>query len=247
MDRLIYSAVSGMSASMVQQRAIASNMANAQTSGFKAEILDARPVTLKGGPVELRAMNRTEVRGASLTDGSVTETGGPLDIAMQGDVMLAVQSLDGSEVYTRRGDLTITAAGVLQTGDGMPVLGAGGPITVPVGGDIAIAPDGGVMLSDPADPQAAPVQIDRIKLTSTAGTDIAKGLDGQFRVRGGGVLPEDLDAKVITGSLEQSNVTTSEVLVEMIEAQRLFDIRTNVVSTARDLDESSARLMRIDR
>ena len=103
------------------------------------------------------------------------------------------------------------------------------------------------MLSDPADPQAAPVQIDRIKLTSTAGTDIAKGLDGQFRVRGGGVLPEDLDAKVITGSLEQSNVTTSEVLVEMIEAQRLFDIRTNVVSTARDLDESSARLMRIDR
>ena len=97
------------------------------------------------------------------------------------------------------------------------------------------------------DPQAQPIRIDRIKLSSINGSDMVKGLDGQFRVRGGGVLPEDLDAKVITGSLEQSNVLSTEVLVDMIEAQRLFDIRTNVVSTARDLDESSARLMRIDR
>ena len=64
-------------------------------------------------------------------------------------------------------------------------------------------------------------------------------------MRGGGVLPEDLDAKLITGALEGSNVVSSEVLVEMIEAQRLFEIRTNVVSTARDLDESAARLMRL--
>ena len=113
MDRLIYSAVSGMSASMVRQRAIASNMANAQSTGFKAEIFDSRPVTLDGGPVEVRAQNRTEVRGAQMADGEVNDTGNPLDIAMQGDVLLAVQAPDGSEAYTRRGDLSISPTGVL--------------------------------------------------------------------------------------------------------------------------------------
>ena len=112
MDRLIYSAVSGMSASMVRQRAIASNMANAQTTGFKAEIFDSRPVTIDGGPVEVRAQNRTEVRGAQMADGEVHDTGNPLDIAMQGDVLLAVQAPDGSEAYTRRGDLSISPTGV---------------------------------------------------------------------------------------------------------------------------------------
>lgn len=246
MDRLIYTAVSGMEASMVRQRAIASNMANAQTTGFKAELFDSRSFALTGGPVEVRAMNRTEVRGAQMTDGEITETGGHLDIAMQGDIMLAVQALDGTEAYTRRGDLSISAAGVLLTGDGLPVIGDAGPVTVPIDGDVAIAPDGAVLLSDPAAPDAPAVQVNRIKLASTTGSDVAKGLDGQFRVRGGGILPADLDAKVIPGALEQSNVVSSQVLVEMIEAQRLFDIRTNVVSTARDLDESSARLMRLD-
>ena len=245
MDRLIYSAVSGMSASMVRQRAIASNMANAQTTGFKAEIFDSRPVTLDGGPVEVRAQNRTEVRGAQMADGEVNDTGNPLDIAMQGDVLLAVQAPDGSEAYTRRGDLSISPTGVLQTGDGLPVIGDAGPVTVPLGGDVAIAPDGAILLADPAVPEAAPERIGRLKLASAAGSDLVKGLDGQFRVRGGGVLPEDLDAKLITGALEGSNVVSSEVLVEMIEAQRLFEIRTNVVSTARDLDESAARLMRL--
>ena len=77
-------------------------------------------------------------------------------------------------------------------------------------------------------------------------TAIEKGLDGLFRVKGGGVLPMDADARVIPGALEQSNVVPSQVLVDMIEAQRLFEIRTNVVSTARELDEGSARLMRLD-
>ncbi|MBS7671316.1 flagellar basal body rod protein FlgF [Croceicoccus gelatinilyticus] len=246
MDRSIYSAVSGMQASMIRQRAIASNLANAQTAGFKAELFDSRAITVKGDPVEVRAMNRTEVRGANMTDGDIIATGGPLDIAMQGDTVLAVQALDGSEAYTRRGDLSITSAGVLQTGDGLPVIGDGGPVTVPVGGDVRIGPDGAILVIDPAAPDAPPERIGRLKLASFAGTDIAKGLDGQFRVRGGGILPEDLEAKIIPGAIEQSNVSTSQVMVDMIEAQRLFEIRTNIVSTNRDLDESGARLMRLD-
>ncbi len=250
MDRLIYTAVSGMNASMVRQRMIASNMANAQTIGFRAEILEATPMTLDGESLEVRAMSHAQVRGASMKDGTLTQTGRGLDIAMQGDTMLAVQAHDGGEAYTRRGDLSVTASGLVQNGDGLPVIGENGPVTVPLGTHVSIAPDGAVMVSNPATPEEPPQQIDRLKLASFTGSDLEKGLDGQFRVRGGAdegnaILPADENARVLTGALEQSNVVPSQVLVEMIEAQRLFDIRTKLVSTASEIDQGSARLMRI--
>lgn len=246
MDRLIYTAVSGMNASMMRERMIASNMSNAQTIGFRAEIMQATPITIDGPQVDVRALTRTEVKGASMKEGSMIETSRGLDIAMQGDAMLAVQSLDGEESYTRRGDLSISATGLMENGEGLPVLGENGPITVPPGSNVSIAPDGSVMVSDPAVPDQLPQKVDRLKLVSTAGTAIQKDLAGVFRVVGGGVLPTNEDARVVAGALEQSNVNTSEVLVEMIEAQRLFDLRTKLVQTAKELDEGSSRLMRLD-
>ena len=245
MDRLIYTAYSGMTGSTVRQRVIASNMANAQTIGFRAEMLTTTPMTLKGPSLEVRAMTNGEVRGASMAQGSLIETGKPMDVALSGDTMLSVQAEDGTEVYTRRGDLSISAGGVLQNGDNRPVIGEGGPITVPLGSKVTISPDGGVNVSNPEAPDQPPQTVGRIKIASTTGSNIDKGLDGLFRVKGGGVLPQDEEAKVMVGSLEQSNVDPTRILVEMVEAQRLFDIRTKVVSQAREVDESSSALMRI--
>lgn len=245
MDRLIYTAYSGMTGSTVRQRVIASNMANAQTIGFRAEMLTTTPMTLKGPSLEARAMTEGEVYGASMAQGTLVETGKPLDVALTGETMLAVQAEDGSEVYTRRGDLSVSAGGVLQNGDGRPVIGEGGPITVPLGSNVSISPDGSVSVANPETPDQPPQVVGRIKIASTAGSRISKGLDGLFRVRGGGVLPQDEEARLMVGSLEQSNVDPTRVLVEMVEAQRLFDMRTKVVSQAREIDESSAALMRI--
>ena len=245
MDRLIYTAYSGMTGSTVRQRVIASNMANAQTIGFRAEMLTTTPMTLKGPSLEARAMTDGEVRGASMAQGSLIETGKPLDVALTGDTMLSVQAEDGSEVYTRRGDLAVSAGGVLQNGEGRPVIGEGGPITVPLGSKVTISADGGVNVANPEAPDQPPQNVGRIKIASTTGSRIDKGLDGLFRVVGGGVLPQDEEAKLTVGSLEQSNVDPTRILVEMVEAQRLFDIRTKVVSQAREVDESSAALMRI--
>jgi flagellar basal-body rod protein FlgF len=245
MDRMIWTAVSAMNASMAQQRMIASNLANAQTTGFRAEFMQFTPMTLKGPQLETRALSDGAVRGALMDPGAVIQTGRPLDLAVNGSALLAVQASDGDEAYTRRGDLSVSPAGLLVNGEGYPVLGEGGPISVPPGSLVSLAPDGGLLIRDPATPDAPAAQIDRIKLASPVGSTIAKGLDGLFRVEGGGALPADAAASITPEALEQSNVNTSEVLVQMIEAQRLFDMRTKLIATARDLDQGGASLMRL--
>ena len=245
MDRLIWTAVSGMSAAMARQRMVANNMANAQTIGFRAEIMQFSPVTVKGSQVETRALTNGEVRGARMEAGSLTQTGRALDVALSGQALLGVQAEDGGEAYTRRGDLSLTPSGLLVNGDGRPVLGEGGPISVPPGSQVSIAPDGAVLVRDAATPDAPLQQLDKLKLASPAGSRIAKGLDGLFRVEGGGVLPTDSEARLTGGALEQSNVRPSEVLVQMVEAQRLYDMRTKLVATAKELDEGGAALMRL--
>ena len=245
MDRLIWTAVSGMNASMARERMIASNMANAQTPGFRAEVMAATPTTLEGPSLEVRALTGAAVYGAAMDPGALVETGRPLDVALAGDGLLSVQAADGSEAYTRRGDLSLSPVGVLTNGDGVPVLGENGPISVPPGSDVSIGPDGAVLVRNASDPAAPPQQVERLKLANWHGTRIQKGLDGLFRVEGGGVLPQDPEQKLIAGSLEQSNVRSSEVLVEMVQAQRLFEMRTKLIATAKELDEGSASLLRM--
>lgn len=245
MDRLIWTAVSGMSASMARERMIANNMANAQTPGFRAEVMAATPTTLEGPSLEVRALSSAAVYGAQMDPGALVESGRALDVAVNGEALIAVQASDGSEAYTRRGDLTVSPAGVITNGDGAPVLGESGPISVPPGSDVSIGPDGAVLVRSKTDPSAPPQQVERIKLASWRGSRIEKGLDGLFRVYGGGALPQDPDAKLIAGSLEQSNVRPSEVLVQMVEAQRLFEMRTKLVATAKELDEHGASLLRM--
>jgi flagellar basal-body rod protein FlgF len=243
MDRLIFTAYSGLSASMIQQRVIANNLANTQTTGFRAELLVATPTTVKGTGLEARAMTDAQVRGANMHQGDLTQTGNPLDVALTGDTMLAVQAGDGTESYTRRGDLGVDVNGTLVNGEGLPVLSDSGPITVPADNKLTIAPDGTVLATDPAQGNAPPQPIGKLKLATTTGSDVEKGLDGLFRVVGGGVLPTDDAAKVVPGSLEKSNVNATQVLVDMVQAQRLFEMRAKVVSTAKDDDEKSAALM----
>jgi flagellar basal-body rod protein FlgF len=181
-----------------------------------------------------------------MTDGAVVETGRDLDVAIQGSAMLAVQSKDGEESYTRRGDLQVADSGLLTTGDGSPVLGDGGPITLPPAGKVTIASDGTISIvpigGDPAQPQV----IDRLKLVQANGVGIAKGMDGLFRVRAGGTLPADPQAKVKQGALEGSNVNTSATLVDMIEASRDWDMQVKMLAAAQEIDKASADLMRLD-
>jgi flagellar basal-body rod protein FlgF len=125
------------------------------------------------------------------------------------------------------------------------VLAEGGPLTLPPADSVRIADDGAVWIVPAGGDPSQPQQIDRLKLVSPQGSHIAKALDGLFRQTDGGALPSDPQARLISASLESSNVNTSQTLIDMIEASRSWDMQLQLVTSARDLDTSAADLMRL--
>jgi flagellar basal-body rod protein FlgF len=248
MDKLVYTAATGLRAHMAAQAAIANNMANVSTTGFRADRVVFERIALKGGgtEIEARAPTSEEVRDLDRTTGALQQTGRALDVALTGaDSWLAVQAADGTESYTRRGDLQVAPSGVLQTGDGFVVQGEGGPVTVPPYQSLTIAGDGTISIVPVGGDVNAPQVLDRLKVVSSKGSDTVKGLDNLLKVRGGGTLPADLDAKVTAGALEGSNVNMTQALVDMIENQRSYEVQANMMKEAKSMDESAASLMRL--
>lgn len=245
MDRLIYTSLSAMRASMARQTATANNIANADTPGFRADLAETQALWLRGGPVEARAAASEEVLTADMKAGTVVATGRALDVAAEGDAMFAVQSADGEEAYTRRGDFQIGDSGLLTTGDGHPVLGTGGPVVLPPADSIAIDGEGRISIVPAGGDPSQPQEVARLKLVSPTGSDTVKGLDNLFYARGGGVLPDAPGARVRGGHLEGSNVSTTQALVDMIEASRAWDSQLKLIADARDNDAATADLMRL--
>ncbi len=251
MDRLIHTALSALRGSMARQTATANNLANISTPGFRAEVSSSQPLWVRsaggggGGQLNARASASHEIVAADMRAGTVMTTGRDLDFAINGDAMLALQDATGQEAYSRRGDLTVAASGLLTTGDNHPVLGQSGPITIPPSDSLRIDTDGSIWVVPRGGDAATPQLLDRIKLASPAGSDLRKGLDGLFHVTDDGVLPTDPDGRVSTGHLEQSNVDATQALVAMIDASRSFEVQMRLISTAQSLDEAGADLMKL--
>jgi flagellar basal-body rod protein FlgF len=245
MDRLIHTGLSALKAAMARQTVTANNLANASTTGFRAEMTSVRPLWLNGPGLADRAFASEEVVAADMKSAPTVPTGKPLDIAVDGDALLTVQAPDGDEAYTRRGDLMVASSGLLTTGDGHPLIGEGGPVTVPPADEIRIDKDCTIWIVPPGGDPTAPQKVDRLKLASLTGSDVVKHIDGLFRVKGGGILPGDPTASVTPGALEGSNVNASEALVAMIDASRQWDTQIKLLTTARELDTDTASLMRL--
>src|SRR3546814_17857293 len=116
---------------MARQTAIANNLANANTTGFRGEIANASTAWLNGPGFDSRAQQTEQVVAADMASGSVTQPGNPLDVAMNDDALLAVQAPDGVDASTRRGALTLNESGLLPHGGGDSVPAPGGPLTLP--------------------------------------------------------------------------------------------------------------------
>lgn len=245
MDKVLNTALTAMRGSMARQATTAHNLANANTTGFRAEVANATTMWINGQTYNSRAQTSEQVLGADMRGGSVAQTGNPLDIAVEGDAMLAVQTSDGTEAYSRRGDLRLSDSGLMTTGDGLPVIGQAGPVTIPPYDDISIAKDGGIWIVPQGGDPALPIQIDRLKLANPTGSQVAKGLDGLFREVNGGILPDDPLASVVPEALEGSNVNATSMLVQMIEASRAWETQVKMIDTAKQMDDGGASLMRL--
>lgn len=245
MDRMLYIAMNGAKQNMLAQSANTNNLANVSTPGFRADFASFRsmPVFGDGHPTRVYAM--AERPGVDLNQGGLNTTGNPLDVAVDGDGFIAVQAADGSEAYTRAGNLRLTAAGVLLSGSGEPVMGNGGPISLPPASKIEISTQGTVSIIPLGQNDTAMQEVDRIKLVNPLAADIFKGNDGLMRLKDGETSPADANVSVVSGAYEMSNVNISEALVNMIDLARQFELHVKMMRTADKQAEQSSQLMRL--
>ena len=240
MDRLIYLAMSGAKATMQRQETLANNLANASTTGFRAELAAFRAVPVEGSGASTRVYSLESTVGYDATPGQVAATGRNLDVAMRGSAWLAVQGRDGTEAYTRGGSLDVDSEGMLVTTSGLQVLGDGGPIQIPPDSQVAIAADGTVSVVDTQNHSST---VGRLKLV-TPEAPLVRGSDGLFRGSDGD-LAADTNARLQDGALEGSNVSTVETMVQMIAAARQFEAQMRSLSTAEGNDKSAQQLLSV--
>jgi flagellar basal-body rod protein FlgF len=236
MDRMIYTAMSGAKSMMQRQDVLANNLANVNTPGFRAETVAFRVAPVEGPGLPTRAFSADSTPGADFSPGVITTTGRPLDVALTGRGWFAVQSADGSEAYTRNGAMTIDDQGVLRTQNGLAMLSDSGPIAVPPGNSVAVAPDGTVS-AIPLTGAKTPTPLGRLKLVNPPERDMQRGTDGLFRVKGGAAADLDPAVRLASGSIEGSNVNAVEAMTGMISLARQFEMQMKLIQTA----DSSAR------
>jgi flagellar basal-body rod protein FlgF len=238
MDRMIYLSMSGAKAALQRQDTLANNLANVSTNGFRAELTAFRAVPVRGDGASTRVYALETTPGYNSESGALTPTGRNPDVAMTGNAWLAVQSLDGTEAYTRAGSLDVNADGLLVTRNGLPVNGDGGPITVPANATVQIGQDG--TLTAKVEGQKAQ-QLGKLKLV-TPDKPLTRGTDGLFRGDAGD-LAADPAARVQDGALEGSNVSPVETMVGMIAAARQFEHQMKLLENAEKQDQQAAKLL----
>jgi len=246
MDRSLFVAMSGAKQTMLAQTSNANNLANAQTTGFKSDFEQFRsmPVFGPGQPTRVYAM--TERPGTDLTPGALQATGRDLDVAIDGGGWLAVKDKAGNEAYTRAGELRVTPEGFLQTGTGSAVIGNSGPIVIPQADKIDIATDGTISIIPTGSEITTLLVVDRIKLVQPEFKDLEKLNDGLMHLKGDVDPPlADANISLIQGSLEGSNVSAVDAMVEMIELARNYELQVKVMKTADENSGAATKLMQM--
>ncbi len=243
MDKLIYVAMSGATETLNAQAANSYNLANAGTTGFKADLTAFQTRAVTGPGYASRAYATDGSVGWDTTNGVQVTTGNPLDVAVQGSGFIAVQDSSGSEAYTRAGDLHIDPSGLLMTATGHQVIGEDGPITVPPAASTTIGADGSISIVPMGQTPLSIAKIGQIKLVNPPAGSLQKGLDGLYRMSDGTTAPADASSTLASGVLESSNVDLPSCLVNMIELSRRFELQIKSLHTAEDDSSSSSKLL----
>jgi len=240
-DKMLYVAMTGAGQNALAQKAHANNLANISTSGFQRDLEQARSMPVFGDSFPARAYAMTERPATDFSPGSMQETGRDLDIAIGGDGFIAVQAPDGSEAYVRTASLNIDGLGVLRAGNGMPVMGNGGPIAVPPEQKVEVGQDGTISIRAMGEGPRVMAEVDRIKLVNPDLKNMTKGLDGLIHTKNGQPAVADANVQVVSGFLESSNVNAVEEMTSVLALSRQFELHIKMMTTAKEGDEAMAR------
>jgi flagellar basal-body rod protein FlgF len=245
MDRMLYVAMAGAKETLRAQTVNNHNLANASTTGFKADLAAFQSRAVDGSGYASRVYTQSTSNGWDQTGGSLQSTGRDLDVAVNGKGWFAVQGPDGKEAYTRAGDLQVDATGQLVTGTGLPVMGDGGAITIPPYTSLFIAGDGSISIVGQGQTPQATSTIGRLKLVNPPAEQVERGDDGLFRMKDGSIAPADAAVRIGSGVLESSNVNAAEAMVNMITLARQFEMQVKAIRTAEENGAAAAALMRL--
>lgn len=242
---MIYLAMSAAKQMLTAQGVVSNNLANANTTGFKADLAAFRTMPVFGDGYPSRVYAMTERPGVDFKTGTIETTGNDLDVAINGNGFIAVQAPDGTEAYTRVGEFKQTVSGQLVTASGQPVLGNGGPIAIPPAESLVIGDDGTISIRPVGQAANTLAQVDRIKLVNPEVKDLVKGEDGLYRLKNGASAAPDASVRIVRGALERSNVNTVNEMIGLIQNQRQYEMAVKAMQTAQEIDSAGERLLRL--
>jgi flagellar basal-body rod protein FlgF len=238
MNSGLYSALSGSIAAMKRMDTISNNLANVNTPGYKKDKMLFE--SMLAGAVNPPAVPQSSTADPILQkenvyidygEGSVVQTGNPLDLAIDGDGFFVIQTPQG-QAYTRQGNFRLAADGTLVTSDGYPVMGQGGAIRVQ-GGQVEIDAKGVVTID--GTPSGTISIVDFPKPYN-----LTKLSSAQFLPANQQVTPQAATGSINQGHLEGSNVETITEMVRMIETSRYFDACQRVIKGFDDMTGKAA-------
>lgn len=245
MDRMLYVGMTGAKHHMHSLKSVSNNLANATTTGFREDLSQFRSMPVFGPGHPTRAYSMAERPGLNFTPGPLQRTGRDLDIAIDGEGWIAVQTEDGSEALSRAGNLKITPNGQLVNASGHAILGEGGPIAIPPAEKVEIAGDGTISIRPAGQNAVGMVIIDRVKLVDPPKQELIKGEDGMIRHESGEPQIADANVKLVSGALEGSNVNAVASMVKMIDLQRNYEMQVKMMKAASSIAESTASIVRM--
>jgi flagellar basal-body rod protein FlgF len=244
MDRFLYISMSGAKETLRAQTVNNHNLANASTTGFRAELDAFQTREVAGSGYASRAYATDATTGWDSTQGTLVSTQNELDVGVKGEGWIAVQATDGGEAYTRAGDLRVDPSGMLVNGSGHPVLGDSGPVSVPPHASIMVGTDGTVSIVPLGQGPETSALVGRIKLVNPPAEALVRGEDGLFRMQDGTDAAADADVQLASGVLESSNVNVADAMVNMIELSRQFDLQVKAMRTAEENAAAAAQLLK---
>lgn len=246
MDRALYIAMTGATQTMRAQTANNNNIANANTTGFRAELTALMPVSVQGPGMPTRVNALAATGGWDSTAGGVIQTGNPLDVALRENNWLAVQAPDGAEAYTRAGDLRVNALGQLSNAAGHVVMGDAGPVSVPPHATITIAGDGTLSIVPLGQGPETQASVGRLRVVEAKPEQLQRGDDGLMRAKPGEKLNPAAGEVLFSGALESSNVNLAGSMVNMIELARQFELQVKMMKTVEDNASAASTLVRMN-